>query len=202
MKHSCGALLYSYHPKTNAIGVILGIENNHWMPFKGCTKPNETFEETAKREVYEETCKLVHVENIVLENHFSSKNKHYHIGLVYADYSIIDKFKEECTKTDVKDYLEKKEIRFFSLYDLLGENPLYNLHSLTLVSIEFYKDKLLQLQAASPAPYCNLVSESDIVIKPKKQKKKFYKVSRTYGLSHTNTDSMLEINWRNITSVV
>lgn len=140
MKHSCGAILYSYDTNGN-LGIILGMEGWEWFPFKGCMAFGETFEETAIREIYEETCGLVSLQTIFLEHHFNSKHKHYHIGLVPVDYSLIDKFNQRIKTEERMEFLEKKCIKFFTIDEL----KICNLHQITKASINFFWDKLLLL---------------------------------------------------------
>lgn len=142
MKHSCGAIIYSYEPITNKIGIILGLEGYHWLPFKGCTRKYESYEDAAKREIYEETCRLVNIDKINLEHNFNSKNKYYHIGLVYANYNIIEKFRKKRIKEDNIDFMEKKKIKFFPLKNILTNK---NIHYLTKSSISFYWERLILL---------------------------------------------------------
>lgn len=144
MKHSCGAILYSFHPASGDLGVILGLEGWHWLPFKGGpNNSNETFKEAAIREICEETCGLVKINDIQLEHEFSSKNKHYHIGLVEVDYNIIDKFPELRDNVTEKAFMEKKKLSFFTLKEL--KNNMTDIHSITKASIDFYWDKLVAI---------------------------------------------------------
>jgi ADP-ribose pyrophosphatase YjhB (NUDIX family) len=142
MRNSCGAIFYTYNPD-GVLGIILGEEGNKWFPFKGCVKKGETFEETAKREIKEETCGLVCVDNIKLEHRFSSKRKNYYIGLCYVPYSIIKEFENIIQLETRIEYKEKKRLKFFPVDVFI----LYNndIHSITKSSIEFYWDKLMQL---------------------------------------------------------
>jgi len=139
MKHSCGAILYTYEPYSGVIGIILGLEGCHWLPFKGGPKKGETYEQAAIREIYEETCGLIKIDNVELEHIFSSKKKRYHIGLVYVDYDLIDKFKiARSTELDMA-LIEKKSIKFFPLDTILESK---NIHNLTRNSILYYWKKL------------------------------------------------------------
>jgi ADP-ribose pyrophosphatase YjhB (NUDIX family) len=63
--HSCGAVLYTI--KGSRLYVVLGKEGDAYFHFKGCCEPGETYEETAIREVYEETMGLVRIKSIALE---------------------------------------------------------------------------------------------------------------------------------------
>ena len=139
MEHSSGALLYSFSPD-NEIGVILGLENNHWLPFKGTNNINETYEEAAIREIFEETCGLVKIDVINLDHSFSTKYKHYHIGLVEVPFSIVNDFTKQRQIENRCEFIEKKSIKFFPLNEL--KNNLY-IHSITMSSILFYWNKLI-----------------------------------------------------------
>jgi ADP-ribose pyrophosphatase YjhB (NUDIX family) len=142
MRNSCGAILYTYD-SNGVLGIILGEEGNKWFPFKGCVKKGETLEETAKREIKEETCGLVCLENINLEHKFSSKRKNYYIGLCYVPYNIIDEFDNKIQLETRIEYKEKKRVKFFPINNsILYDN---DIHSITKSSIEYYWDKLLQL---------------------------------------------------------
>lgn len=141
MKHSCGAILYSFDSK-GRLGIILGLEGRCWFPFKGCKDKGETYEQAAIREIYEETCGLVKINGINLEHEFSSKNKHYHIGLVYVSYDFIKKFDEIRCHMVEKQFLEKTRVKFFPLNEI---HCFQRIHSLTLVSIRFFWNKLLCL---------------------------------------------------------
>ena len=141
MRHSCGAILYSYDTKGN-LGIILGMEGTHWLPFKGGRDVGETLEDAAIREIYEETCKLVKIDTIKLEHSFSSKHKHYHIGLCNVPYEVIDKFESARENAVDKKYTEKTCIKFFPFLTLKKNS---DLHSLTRASIKFYWNKLLAL---------------------------------------------------------
>ena len=150
MKNSCGAIFYTYDDSGN-IGVILGEEDkNEWLPFKGCSHENETLEEAAIREIKEETCGLLELNEIVLEHKFSSKRKNYFIGLCYAPYAIISQFDEKIKNETRKEFKEKKKLKFVAL-----ENILYipEIHSLSKASIEYYWDRLNNLRNKSDKDY-------------------------------------------------
>jgi len=143
MKHSCGAVLYTIDPTTNKLGIILGMEGWHWLPFKGCANVGESFEKAAIREINEETCGLVNIKSLSLDHHFNSKNKHYHMGLVKVDYNIINEFDKVREKTTKKEFLEKKQIKFFALDEI--KRDITKIHNITRASIDFYWDKLLAI---------------------------------------------------------
>ena len=93
-KHSCGALFYTYSP-SGELGVILGDEGREreeWLPFKGCAEDGETYEQAAIREIREESGGLVDIKTIILEHVFSTRRKHYHIGLIEVPHYIIEMY--------------------------------------------------------------------------------------------------------------
>ncbi len=143
MKHSCGAILYTYRPSDSKLGIILGKEGNKWFPFKGCKKDEETYEQAAIREIYEETAGLVSIPSINLDHNFSSKSKHYHIGLIKVPYTIIDEFSTSRVNATEKELREKQKIRFFTLEETQRNNCI---HNLTRASIEYFWDKLISLE--------------------------------------------------------
>lgn len=138
MKHSCGAILYTISP-WGEVGVILGKEHGNYLQFKGCTQPGETKEQTAIREIYEETCGLVKIDKITLYHVFNTKHKHYHIGLCYVPYNIIYDFPKALKTEKRHDYLEKTAIRFFPLTYIRNKN----IHKIAMYSIKFYWNVLM-----------------------------------------------------------
>lgn len=139
MKTSCGAILYSFD-KDGKLGLILGSEGSDaWLPFKGVNEPTESFEETAKREIKEETCNLVDVDSISLDHVFSTHHKIYRIGIYPVDIDIIEQFKIARSLENRKEFKEKHEIRFFPLENIL-KDPL--IHDISRASIKFYWDRL------------------------------------------------------------
>jgi ADP-ribose pyrophosphatase YjhB (NUDIX family) len=141
-KQSCGAIFYTFD-KNGEIGIILGDESHvsaaSWLPFKGSSEKGETYEQTAIREIYEETCGLIKLQSIQLEHRFSTKHKEYRIGLVEVPIEIIEQF-DECKKREArKEFLEKKTIKFFPLKSVLS-TP--DVHIISKASILFYKDRL------------------------------------------------------------
>jgi len=151
MKHSCGAILYTRSP-AGVFGIILGLEGNSWFPFKGCKQDNETFEETAIREIYEETCGVVKASSISLKHHFKTNHKYYHIGLYEVPYNIIPKFFRAIKNEKRKAFLEKKSIKFFPINVV---HNIENIHSITLSSINFYRNELDHLEKYCTSKYNN-----------------------------------------------
>lgn len=146
MKSSYGALFYAI--KDGNVGIILGKEKGEWMPFKGGGILSESPEESAIREICEETCGIISLDYITLDHVFSSKRKHYYIGLIQCNFNILKKFKqrrrmEEQKLNPRKEYLEKEEIAFFPLSDILNNK---DVHNLTKRSVRFYLKKLLKIQ--------------------------------------------------------
>lgn len=141
MRHSCGAILYAYD-QNGDLGIILGMERTYWLPFKGGCETGETFEETAIREVYEETCKLVKLNKIVLGHKFTTKHKHYHIGLCEVPYNIIKTF-HKCRNAETEtSYREKQSIKFFLLSELRGNNEI---HKISHARINYFWRQLIML---------------------------------------------------------
>lgn len=140
MKISCGAIFYSYDIYGN-LGFILGEEYNTWLPFKGCKDYNETNEETAIREIYEETCGLVKITDINLDLVFNTKNKLYYIGLIEVPYNILNKFKNIRKVATDPCSIEKTRMRFFKLTNL----PKMRFHKITKKCIDFYYNYLVEL---------------------------------------------------------
>jgi hypothetical protein len=141
MKVSCGAILYTFDHNNN-IGIILGLESCGWLPFKGRNEFNETYEETAIREIYEETCGVVKLDTINLDHKFVSKNKTYYIGLIYVPYNFIDQFNIKLEKETREEFKEKKSVKFFKLYKCFNDKKI---HYLSKNSIEFYLNDLINI---------------------------------------------------------
>lgn len=137
MKTSCGALLYTYDTNGH-LGLILGKEFEEYLPFKGCNESGETYEQTAIREIYEETCGLVKLNKIDLDHRFSTKRKRYYIGLVLVDFNILEDFKKVRALENRSCFCEKKDIKFFTLYDALNDTTV---HNITKASIYYYWSK-------------------------------------------------------------
>lgn len=140
MLHSCGALLHTISP-SGVPGVILGTEgyDGKFLPFKGCPHIGETYEQAACREIAEETCGIVRVNQVDLWNNFTTKHKHYHMGLIFVDYSILDQFDKVRRNESRHEFLEKKEIKFFPLHNVLEDDAV---HNISKISIKFYWDTL------------------------------------------------------------
>lgn len=147
-KHSCGAILYTIY--NNTIYIILGMEKGQWFPFKGTRETGESNEQTAIREIHEETCGVVILDNIELKCNYSTKRKHYHIGLVKVSPNIINHFyknKEELIRVhkyneDYYKYLEKSDIKMFSLKNIIN----IDFHEVTSVPIKYYYNYLKKLE--------------------------------------------------------
>jgi ADP-ribose pyrophosphatase YjhB (NUDIX family) len=140
MKVSCGAILYTHNPQ-GRIGVILGLEHSDWLPFKGCNEKGETYEETALREIKEETCGLVNAENIDLAHIFGSKRKKYRIGLIYVPYDVIDQFNNARKKEQREQYIEKRKLGFFDIEHIMNNKYV---HNLSKESIRYYLPKICE----------------------------------------------------------
>lgn len=137
MKISCGAILYSYDEDGN-FGLILGYEDGYWLPFKGGPEINEIPEQTAIREIYEETCGLVKLNTINLEHRFMGRNKRYYIGLCEVPYSIVKNFKLLRSLQVDERFIEKKFIKFFPIHAFYNNK----IHNITKKSIYYYWDRI------------------------------------------------------------
>ncbi len=138
-KISCGALFYTY--KNNKLGVILGLEKDNWMPFKGCKEEGETPEKAAIREIKEETCELVLIDNIILDYVFETERKKYHIGLIEVNIDIVDKFNDLIKYEKRTIFKEKEELKFFEFPSVLKDE----IHHITKKIIKHYYEKLESL---------------------------------------------------------
>lgn len=136
MKHSCGALLYTIDPE-GRLGIVLGREFGTWSLFKGCREPDESFEDCAKREIFEETGGLLSVSNPHLGCRFSNKVKTYHIGLAYLPYESIAAFNTKPAHADAA-FNEKEEMKFFEY----GKIDLAAHHTHVRIAVQFYADQL------------------------------------------------------------
>ena len=139
-KHSCGAILFTIH--NDKIYIILGKEFGNWFPFKGVCEDNESYEETAIREIREETCEVINIDNISLDCNFSTKNKYYHIGLVYVLPSTVKKFYTMRNKMKDHKYIEKSHIKMFDIDTILTKKLSY----ITMIPIMFYINYLHTLK--------------------------------------------------------
>jgi len=141
-KHSCGAIFYTIYKKK--IYIILGKERGDWFPFKGIMEKNETMKQTAIREIMEETCSLIKIKenDISLDCSFSTCRKNYHIGLIYVQPDIITNFYKIRDTFNDKKFLEKTDIRMFSLFKISK----YRFHQITKIPISFYWNFLQKKQ--------------------------------------------------------
>lgn len=156
MRKSCGALLYAFDAN-GKVGVILGLEDHHWFVFKGGPEQDEDVKSAAIREVYEETNKLVKLESIEITYVRKTNHKEYHIGLCMVPYSIIDAFNSaDKTYLDSK-YVEKKELRFFTIDEAL---MCRNVHAITKDTIIRYKDNLMLLDKHKSVASCKMRRQS------------------------------------------
>jgi len=165
MKTSCGAVFYTYNPN-GELGIILGLEGTEWLPFKGCNEEGENFEETAIREIREETCGLVNLTSICLDHKFTSKRKHYCIGLCEAPFDIIDKFPTMRCVESRAEYKEKKKLKFFHIDFVLSNS---SVHNISKASIKYYWDKLNLLR-----------KPNEIQLRPPKDVFRKHSLSQTY----------------------
>lgn len=173
-RHSCGAILYTIY--NNKIYIVLGMEKGQWFPFKGTRDKGETNIQAAVREIYEETCGVIQLNTIDLKCHFSTKRKHYHIGLVKIDLDSIKQFyknknyllNKKIYNTEYNAYLEKSDIKMFSL-KYIFEN---NFHDVTILPIKYYYKQLkmiekniIHVENSKSSPYLNALSSTCITQK-------------------------------------
>lgn len=111
-----------------------------WLPFKGCCEAGESFEQTAIREVLEETCYLVKLDNIDLHHTFATHRKIYKIGLCEIPFDFINQFRAARKKETREKCKEKYEVRFFYLDTALANKMI---HPITKQSIEFYWNNII-----------------------------------------------------------
>jgi 8-oxo-dGTP pyrophosphatase MutT (NUDIX family) len=131
---SCGALFYAYDEQER-IGIILGHEAGGWLPFKGCNEKNETYEQTAIREVQEETCYLINLSNINLDHKFETQAKVYMIGLCEVPYEFLQYFRQARHYETRWKCQEKSVVKFFKLESALNSRQI---HWLSKNSIQHY----------------------------------------------------------------
>lgn len=131
---SCGALFYAYDEQER-IGIILGHEAGGWLPFKGCNEKNETYEQTAIREIQEETCYLINLSNIKLDHRFESHAKVYMIGLCEVPYEFLQYFQQARHYETRWKCQEKSVVKFFKLENTLDSRQI---HWLSKNSIQYY----------------------------------------------------------------
>ena len=175
MKISCGAIFYTFDDNNN-IGIILGLESLGWLPFKGRNENNETYEQTAIREIYEETCGLIKINEIKLEHKFTTKQKIYHIGLIKVPYDFIYDFNNKIYLETRNEFKEKQDVKFFKLSECFNNNKI---HQLSKVSIQFYLNRLFDLNKIHRG---NILSISTIKNDSSYYKnifKKYYKMCET-----------------------
>lgn len=148
-KHSCGAILYTVY--NYKVYIVLGMEKGGWFPFKGIRERGETNMDAAIREIKEETCNSLLINHIDLNCNYSTKRKHYHIGLAKITYNEYNKFHKNrfeilCNSAISDDskymYLEKDDIKMFPIDTILN----YDFHEITSIPIKYYYNYLVRLQ--------------------------------------------------------
>lgn len=160
-KHSAGAILYTIY--NNEVYIVLGMEKGDYFPFKGVREKNETNQMAAIREIHEETCGVVCVDSIDLQCHFSTKRKHYHIGLTYISLDEIEQFRinkkmMESETNPNRAFLEKTHIKIFRLSQLHR----YHFHEVTYKPIKFYKNQLESIQRSLPNSQSSNIERSEL----------------------------------------
>lgn len=158
-KHSCGAILYTIH--NGNVYIVLGMEKGEWFPFKGIRERGETNVQAALREIKEETCNAVNAKHIELKCNYSTKRKHYHIGLTRITPDEFRQFyhNREVMLNDCHSnaseykwaYLEKNDIKMFPIDDIMS----YNFHEITDIPIRHYYHFLIKLQRDVRNGYVN-----------------------------------------------
>jgi ADP-ribose pyrophosphatase YjhB (NUDIX family) len=152
-KHSCGAILYTIY--NNKVHIVLGWELDDWFPFKGTREIGENNKQAAIREIKEETCGALDLTYIDLKCNFSTKRKHYHIGLVEISTKEIDDFYKNKKKIldewcangsreeDYKwEYMEKIELKAFPLENIFKKK----FHEISYIPIKYYHSELMHIQ--------------------------------------------------------
>jgi 8-oxo-dGTP pyrophosphatase MutT (NUDIX family) len=194
-KHSCGAILYTIH--NNSVYVVLGMEKSQWFPFKGVREHGESNTQAAIREICEETCAVLTPDDLtelVLDCHYSTKKKHYHIGLAYISPDGIDRFYYNRNKLvreshrnntgnfNKWSFLEKTNISMIHINDLYN----YKFHAITNIPIKHYYSQLSNIQQAiyqtRPAQVSRLIGGSNI--------------SQKDGTDRSDQNSVIETNYR------
>jgi hypothetical protein len=158
-KRSCGGIPYGW--RDGEFGIILGLESGHWLPLKGGRKKGESREETALREIYEESCGLISLRSISLDHRFSSRYKKYAIGLTpVAVEELLADFPTRLMAETRDDFREKQALKFFPLQGLL-ECP--EIHNLSKASIRYFWDELCCLQQATVVEKSNIVWADELL---------------------------------------
>ncbi len=146
--HSCGAILYNIHK--GKVYIVLGMEKGDWFPFKGTKERGESNIQAAIREINEETCGSVFINYIELRCNYSTKRKHYHIGLIKISDDEFDNFyvnknlmlKKVNTQDYKISYMEKTDIKRFSIDEILNNE----FHEITKIPIQYYYRYLVKVQ--------------------------------------------------------
>lgn len=148
------------------------MEKGQWFPFKGTRDKGENNNQAAIREIYEETCGVVKLDNIDLKCHYSTKRKHYHIGLVRIQPETIKQFYQNRNyllnkKTyfdEYNSYLEKSDVKMFALNYIFD----HNFHEITMTPIKYFYTQLKMLENKlnerdfTSSPYLNSVPHTQI----------------------------------------
>jgi len=116
VRNSCGALFYTFNEE-NELGIILGKEYDNYTPCKGKMEHGEIAEESAIREIAEESNNIVVLDGIDL--YFTQKKckKTYYFGLCYVPFLFIEYYNEN--KERVKE-AEKDHFSFFKIEDVIS----------------------------------------------------------------------------------
>jgi ADP-ribose pyrophosphatase YjhB (NUDIX family) len=116
VRNSCGALFYTYNDK-NELGIILGKERNNYTPCKGRMEPGEIAEESAIREIAEESNNMIILDELDLYFASGSSKKTHFLGLCYVPFTFIEQYNSSSKR--IKE-AEKDNFRFFRVDDILS----------------------------------------------------------------------------------
>ena len=185
------------------------MENGKWFPFKGTREKGEDNNQTAVREIYEETCCTVKLDKINLQCNFSTKRKHYHIGLIEVSPDIINKFYKNYAILSNENryhgafykFLEKNHIKMFPIADILNKN----FHEVTMIPIRHYYPYLKLLEEKnngavtkqSPlktyTPICKTIKKSPRKSPYSTARMPVYKSPKKHSISLSVTYDSLEL---------
>lgn len=124
-RESYGALFYARikgkngDEKKEEIYTLLGQEGRQFFPFKGCVdEGDKCIEDTASREVYEETAGVINIKLPPgsLKYKFKGRTKRYYFAIREVDYYVADKINEALKDKNLpKKFREKKHVKWFPL---------------------------------------------------------------------------------------
>lgn len=127
-KKSCGFLLYTIINRRLYIALGLDRYSFNWGLFKGRKKKRENDIETATRETYEETCRVIDLrKKNFKKSHFKLYGRNF-IGLTYIKPDIRRKFIENRNRERKWEFLEMLDIQLFRYHfaGIMGNNYITN----------------------------------------------------------------------------